>query len=99
EQNAAALGAVEPRETIEERGLSRAVRADEAANLALTHVEGDAVERHDAAEAHREVAHPDKRARLGRRSHWEHRHDVSRPRRTRAASWFFGLLTRTRSLP
>src|SRR5262249_29532024 len=54
EQDAAALGAIEPREAVEERGLAGAVRTDEAANLALAYVERHAVERHDAAEAHGE---------------------------------------------
>ena len=43
-------------DAVEQRGLAAAVRADEAEDLALAHVEGDAVDRGDAAEALADVA-------------------------------------------
>ena len=48
---------VEPRQAVEERGLAGAVRADQADDLPARDVERDAVERDDAAEAHRDVGH------------------------------------------
>src|SRR5438552_7642796 len=43
------------RHAVEEGGLARAVRADEAEDLALLHFEGDGVQRGEAAEALREA--------------------------------------------
>ena len=65
EQDVAAVGRVEAAEAIEERGLAGAVGADQAGDLAGKDVEGDAVERDDAAEADRDVAHAEQR-----RSRW-----------------------------
>src|ERR1700730_1079986 len=55
-QDIAGAWLVEPRETIEEGGLAGAIRPDQAENLALMHVEGDAIERDDAAEHDADVA-------------------------------------------
>ena len=65
---------VEARQAIEQRGLAGAVRADEAEDLPRLEIEGHAVERHDAAEAHGDVANRQKRRSrrgnsLGRRLH------------------------------
>jgi hypothetical protein len=54
EQDIAVVGNVEPRQAIEEGGLACAVRADQPGDLAGRDVEADAVERYDAAEAHRD---------------------------------------------
>jgi len=52
-----ALGiAVDAAYAVEQGRLARAVRPDQAADLPLTHVEGDAVERDHAAEAHDDVS-------------------------------------------
>src|SRR5260370_1950641 len=56
EVDVAALRRVEPAQTIEERRLAGAVGTDEPDDLAVGHVERDAVERDDAPEAHGEVA-------------------------------------------
>ena len=61
EQDVAVVGHVEARQAVEERGLARAVGADQAGDLAGRHVEGDAVQRHDAAEADRYGAHAQQR--------------------------------------
>ena len=47
---------VEPGEAVEQRGLAGAVRPDQAEDLALVHVERDAVQRDDAAEHDADVA-------------------------------------------
>ena len=57
EHDVTVVGHIEAREAVEERGLARSVGTDEPRNLARRHVERDAVERHDAAEADRHVAH------------------------------------------
>ena len=62
EQDVALVGNVEPGQAVEERGLAGAVGADQPGDLARRHVEGHAVERDDAAEAHRNVAHAQQRA-------------------------------------
>src|SRR5437762_11821304 len=56
EADVAALRRVEPAQAIEERRLPGAVGADEPDDLAVGHVERDAVERDNAPEAHGEVA-------------------------------------------
>src|SRR5262249_49355900 len=66
EQNVALARRIEAAEAVEERGLAGAVRADQAEELATTDRERHAIERHDAAEAHADVAHRDER-RGGRR--------------------------------
>ena len=48
---------VEPGQAVEERGLAGAVRADQAEDSALVHVERHAVQRDDAAEYHAHVAY------------------------------------------
>ena len=48
---------VEPAQAVEKRGLARAIEADEPHDLPGLDVEGDVVERHDAAEAHAQVTH------------------------------------------
>src|SRR6185503_17623983 len=45
----------------EEGGLAGAVRADQADDLSRRDVERDAVERHDPAEAHADLAHAQER--------------------------------------
>ena len=57
ERDVAAVALVEPRHAVEERGLARAVGSDQADDLAGRDVEGDAVERDDAAEAHGDILH------------------------------------------
>jgi len=57
EQDVASVGHVEAGKAVEERGLAGAIGADETDNLARRHVEGDAVQRHDTAEADRHAAH------------------------------------------
>jgi hypothetical protein len=56
DQDVAFAGLIEPAETVEERRLARAVRTDQTQDLALAHVEGDAVQRDDAAEHDADVA-------------------------------------------
>jgi hypothetical protein len=51
EADVAGVGAVEPRDEVEDGGLAGAVRADQAGDLAALDVEREAVERDDAAEA------------------------------------------------
>src|SRR2546421_1816219 len=63
EEDGAAIRRVEPRETVEERGLARAVGADEPDDLAHVDVERDGVEGDDAPEAQREIAHAQDRQR------------------------------------
>src|SRR5258706_13279732 len=46
----------EPAQAIEEGGLARAVRSDQAEDLALMHVEGNAIQPDDAAENDPDVA-------------------------------------------
>src|SRR5262249_13674694 len=55
EQDVALGRVVDAAEAIEERGLAGAVRADQAQELALGEIEGDAVERDDAAKAHADI--------------------------------------------
>jgi hypothetical protein len=55
--HAAGRGSDESVQRVEERGLSRAVRADDAEDLALSHPEGNVVQRLQAAEAHRYLLH------------------------------------------
>jgi hypothetical protein len=52
----AALGRlVDPRHDVEQRGLARAVRSDQGADLAAVDGEGQPVERDHAAEPHTDV--------------------------------------------
>src|SRR5262249_34100756 len=55
-QNVAGARLIEPGEAVEQGGLAGAVRSDQAEDLPLEHVEGDAVERDDAAEMDADVA-------------------------------------------
>ena len=55
-QDVAGRRLIEPGEAVEQRGLAGAVRADQAEDLALVHVEGHAVQRDDAAEHDADVA-------------------------------------------
>src|SRR5690606_26342075 len=64
EEDVAALALVQPRQAIEERRLAGAVRADQPDDLPGSDVERDAVERHDAAEAHANVPHAQQSARF-----------------------------------
>ena len=54
EVNGAGAGLIEAAQTIEERRLAGAVRADQAADLPGLDIERDIVEGHDPAEAHRQ---------------------------------------------
>ncbi len=65
-------------DAVEQRRLARAVRPDQAEDLAFAHVEGDAVDGADAAEGLRQVAH------LEDRAHGIHRF-LQTARRARAA--------------
>ena len=56
EKDGAALKPIKPAEAVEKRGLARSVRPDEPADLPRRDLEGDAVERDDAAEADRKIA-------------------------------------------
>jgi hypothetical protein len=58
---------IEPAEAVEQRRLARAVRADEAADLAALDVEGDAVEGDDAAEALGDAGYAEQRLPLAAR--------------------------------
>src|SRR6185312_11271315 len=55
-QDIALARLIEPGEAIEESGLAGAVRTDQAKDLALMHVEGNAIQRDDAAEHDADVA-------------------------------------------
>src|SRR6202043_2872424 len=55
-QDVAGARLVEPGEAVEQRGLAGAVRADQAEDLALMHVERHAIQRDDAAEHDADVA-------------------------------------------
>src|SRR2546423_1427232 len=55
EGDLAAVGPVEPRDQVEDRRLSRAVRPDQPDDLALADVERDAVDGNDPAEAPRQL--------------------------------------------
>src|SRR3989442_7421814 len=55
EADVASVGRVEAAQAVEERRLAGAVRADEADDRSLVHVERDGVEREDAPETDREV--------------------------------------------
>jgi hypothetical protein len=57
EQDVAVVGRVEAAEAIEERGLAGAVGPDESHDLPGLHLEGDPLERDNAPEPHRDVAH------------------------------------------
>src|SRR5262249_61011006 len=55
EQERALVWCVELAHAVEESGLARAVRTDEADDLTIADVEGDVIQRDDAAETHRDV--------------------------------------------
>jgi hypothetical protein len=55
-QDVAGARLIKPAQAVEQRGLAGAVRSDQAEDLALMHVEGDAVQRDDAAEHDADVA-------------------------------------------
>ena len=54
EVNGAAAGLIKATQTIEERRLAGAVRADQAADLPGLNIERDIVQGHDPAEVHRQ---------------------------------------------
>ena len=66
EEDAAALEVVQTGEAVEQRGLARAVGADQSYDLSSVHVEGNAIERDDPAKAHRDVADAQQRGRARR---------------------------------
>jgi hypothetical protein len=53
----AGVRCVEPRDDVEDCRLARAVRPDQACDDAAVDLEGDPVQRHDAAEPQRDVPH------------------------------------------
>jgi hypothetical protein len=55
ERDLALVGAVEPRDQVEQRRLAGAVGPDQADDLSFGHVQRDVVDRHDAAERLRHV--------------------------------------------
>ena len=55
-ENVAGARLVEPAQAIEQGGLAGAIGPDQAEDLALMHVEGDAVQRDDTAEHDADVA-------------------------------------------
>src|SRR6185312_15815263 len=61
EEDAAAFRLVEPAHAVEKRGLARAIGADQAADLSSRDLEGNAIERHYAAEADRQRADGEQR--------------------------------------
>src|SRR5881296_3011028 len=61
EEQVALIGRVEPAHAVEQRGLAGAVGTDEADDLPVGHVEGDAVQRHDASESHGDVTNGEER--------------------------------------
>ena len=63
EENAAGVGAVEPRDEIEERRLPGPVRSDQPDDLALLQLEGDVGESDDPAEPPCDVFNREKRHR------------------------------------
>jgi hypothetical protein len=79
----AARGPLETADHVQERGLPRPVRPDDPANLACVDLEAHAVERADAAERDREIAHGQHR-RARRRDARARRHHAPITRRRRA---------------
>ena len=65
EQHVAAVRRVEAAQAVEEGRLAGAVGADQAGDLAGKDIEGYAIERHDAAEANRDVADAQQAAQRG----------------------------------
>jgi hypothetical protein len=57
EQDFAAVALVEARQAVEERGLAGAVRPDQPDDVARRDIEGDPVQRDDAAEADADLLH------------------------------------------
>src|SRR5271166_2495569 len=57
ERDASLAGLVEPRNAVEDRGLARAVRADDGGDVAAPRREGEAVNSDEPAEAHGEILH------------------------------------------
>src|SRR5206468_3231891 len=55
EDDAARVGSDEPRDEVEQRGLPRSVRADDAQDLPSVEIEGDIVDGRDATERSREI--------------------------------------------
>src|SRR5260370_25724607 len=86
ELDAAAVGMVESAQTVEERRLAGAVGTDEAADLTGGDLEGDVVQRDDAAEANRQAADAEERLAVGcgalaHRPAGRKRHRLARPSR------------------
>ena len=65
EADAAGVGRSEPGDDVEQRRLAGAVRADHRHHTAGRHREVDLVQRHQAAEPHRDSAHLERDAALG----------------------------------
>ena len=61
ERDLAVVGAVEPHDQVEDRGLAGAVGPDQPGDLALCHVERDAVDRDDPPEPPRQVLEREQR--------------------------------------
>jgi hypothetical protein len=65
ERDMASAGPIEAADAVEQRGLAGPVGTDQAADLVAPDIEGDAVQRHHAAEAHGDVAHTQQGRRAG----------------------------------
>src|SRR6185436_7298862 len=76
QEDVAGAGLIEPAQAVEQRGLAGAVGSDQAEDLALMHLERNAVERNDAAEHDADVANRKQRRlfppRLGLRHYAPH---------------------------
>jgi len=72
-QDVACARLIEPAQAIEKRGFAGPVRADQAQNLAMTHLERHAVQGDNAAEYDADIANRKQRRILRRRSDLRHR--------------------------
>jgi hypothetical protein len=61
----AARRSVEPAQAVEQRRLAGTIWADEAEDLTLLHIEGNAVERDDSVEPHGDFSHGQQRRSWG----------------------------------
>src|SRR6185295_8549469 len=91
EKDIAAAALIQARQAIEERGLARAVGPDEADDAAGRHVEGDIVERDDAAKANADVLHAQQRASNTRSDRPSSIRKRFSPRRARTVAYRVGL--------
>src|SRR5262249_27951831 len=71
QEDRALARSIEPADAVEEGRLAGAVRTDQADDLAFADVEGDAIERDDTAETHRDVTNGQQRGLGGGTGHGE----------------------------